>query len=195
VISLILFPVMGGLITTSPEFFHLLLNENWWPGIPYFQLFCVSAFFTPLTYLTLNIIKAKGASRTVLKLEVIKKSFLLAVVAITANINVTAMVYGYVVWMAFEMVANIVASEKFIKYSFSEIARDSLPYLGMTIIMTACVAGVGLILPDIPLWVLLTVKIIVGVIVYVAMNLLFRLPAYNDALEISKSLFKRKRKQ
>lgn len=193
VISLILFPVMGGLITTSPEFFHLLLNENWWPGIPYFQLFCVSAFFMPLTYLTLNIIKAKGASRTVLKLEVIKKSFLLAVVAVTATINVTAMVYGYVVWMAFEMVANIIASGRFVKYSFSEIARDSLPYLGMTAIMTACVASIGFLFPGMPLWPLIAIKIIIGVVVYVGMNIFMRLPAYRDALEIAKGLFKKKK--
>ena len=194
VISLILFPVMGGLITTSPEFFHLLLNENWWPGIPYFQLFCVSAFFMPLIYLTLNIIKAKGASRTVLKLEIIKKSFLLATVAVTANINVIAMVYGYVVWMAFEMAANVIVSQRFIKYSFLEIARDSLPYLGMTVIMTACVAGVGLLLPNMHLWPLLAVKIIVGITVYLGMNLFFRLSAFQDAMEISKNLFKKRDK-
>ncbi len=193
VISLLLFPVMGGLIVTSNDFFHLLLKESWWPGVPYFRLFCVSAFFVPLSYLTLNIIKAKGASGMVLRLEVIKKAFLVAMVACTAPVGVEAMVYGYVAWVAFEMVVNVVASKRILKYPFAEIIQDSLPCLGVTLVMMVCVAGIGFLFPGMPLWLSLVVKVVTGIAVYAGINLLLRLPAYKDAVEIVQSLIRKKK--
>lgn len=187
VISLVLFPAMAGLIMISPEIFGMLLPQ-WMQSVPYFQIFCLSAFFLPPTYVCLNIIKAKGASRTVLKLEIIKKAFAIAVIALTAAISVKAMVVGYVIWMAFEMGANILGSHRFIKYPLKEILKDTLPYLGMTAVMFGAAIGMGLLFPELALWQIIIVKIITSAIVYLGLNLLFRPAAWIDSLGIVRSL-------
>ncbi len=193
VITLVLFPVAGGLMVTGSEIFHIFVDSKWWGGITYFQLFCISAFFMPLTFITLNLIKAKGSSKTILRLEILKKTFTVAVIACTAPISVTAMVYGYLLWMAFEMVVNVVAARRFVKYSVGEIAADTLPSLGVTLIMMAAVVAVNALLPDMTLGVSLLIKIATGVAVYVAVNLLLRLPAWEDTVEVIRSLIFKKR--
>ena len=191
VISLILFPAMAGLILVSPEVFRMLLPD-WMPAVPYFQLFCVSALFMPLIYICLNIIKAKGASRTVLKLEIIKKAFTFAVIIYTATISVEAMVIGYIIWTLFEMIVNIIAARRFIAYNIREILQDTLPYLGITLLMFAGVSGLVYLFHGMTLGITLMVKILAGILLYVALNVLIRPQAWNDALQITKNLLSKR---
>lgn len=195
VISLALFPIMGGLMVTGSEIFHIFIDESkgWWDGIGYFQLFCISALFMPLTHIMLNILKAKGSSRTIFKLEVIKKTFAVAVLAFTAPISVQAIVYGYLAWMAFEMMVNVIAAKRLVNYRWTEILTDTLPYLGITVIMVVSVGGIGCIIPGMTLGITLGAKIVTGIIVYVLLNLIFCLPAWRDAVEISRTLLKREK--
>lgn len=190
VISLVLFPAMAGLILVSPEVFRMLLPQ-WLPAVPYFQIFCCSSFFMPLTYICLNIIKAKGASRTVLKLEIIKKAFTLAVIAYTATIGVEAMVGGYVLWVAFEMIVNVIASRRLVPYSLGEMLSDTLPYLGITAAMFLGVMAVGSIWPGMTLGVKLAVKVLAGLLIYLSGNLVIKPQAWQDAIQIVGTLLKR----
>ena len=47
--AFITLPIMAGLFVTAGPVIRLLLKEEWWPSIPFFQLLCLGGCFTILT--------------------------------------------------------------------------------------------------------------------------------------------------
>lgn len=72
--SMIMFPIMAGLIATAEDFYTLLLKPDWHPAIPYFRIMCIGGFFYPLLYISYNILKVKSDGAIILRLEVIKRA-------------------------------------------------------------------------------------------------------------------------
>ena len=55
--AFITLPIMAGLFVTAGPVIRLLLKEEWWPSIPFFQLLCLGGCFTILTAINNNFIK------------------------------------------------------------------------------------------------------------------------------------------
>ena len=53
--------------------FRLLLTEKWLPAVPYFKILCLAGVFYPLSSYNVNILKIKGQSATILRLQLYKK--------------------------------------------------------------------------------------------------------------------------
>ncbi|MCC8019352.1 MAG: lipopolysaccharide biosynthesis protein [Rikenellaceae bacterium] len=183
-LSFILFPVMAGLILVAPEGFAIAGGEKWLPAVHYFRIFCVSAFFLPLTYTNLNILKAKGEGKTILRAEIIKKTFALAVITAAAFHTVTALAWAYTVWMAFEMCVNAYYGRRRNGYSYRRQAADTLPYLAMSAVMLLAVGGAVRLAGNMAAWSVLGLKISVGVTVYILLSASFRPAAWKETLAI-----------
>lgn len=114
--------------------FRFLLTEKWLPAVPYFQILCISGIFYPFHAYNLNILKVKGRSDLLLKLEFIKKA--ISVLGILSVIPLG--IYGLLYFqLLFNMVAcyiNSLYSGQLIHYPVKEQLTDILP----TIILTAC---------------------------------------------------------
>jgi len=66
-------PMMLLLIIVAEELFFFLFGEKWLPAVPYFQVLAIASLVRPLSAYTINILKSKGKTDLLLKLEVIKK--------------------------------------------------------------------------------------------------------------------------
>ena len=77
--AFITLPIMAGLFVTAGPVIRLLLKEEWWPSIPFFQLLCLGGCFTILTAINNNFIKVSGRSDGILKIEYYKIAFTVAV--------------------------------------------------------------------------------------------------------------------
>ena len=120
--AFIIFPMMAGLAGISETLVKLLLTEKWLPCVPYIKLFCFSFAFWPVQTCNLSAINAMGRSDIFLKLEIIKKSYGMAVLiiavvffntplAIAATGLVTALLSCFV---------NAFPNKKLINYSFKK---------------------------------------------------------------------------
>src|SRR5690606_24442051 len=69
----VVIPIMLILILVAKESFVLLFGEKWLPAVPYFQVLAVASIIRPISSYNLNILKVKGRSDLLLKVEVIKK--------------------------------------------------------------------------------------------------------------------------
>ncbi|MCD8102851.1 MAG: lipopolysaccharide biosynthesis protein [Alistipes sp.] len=184
VLSFLLFPVMAGLILVAPEGFAIAGGERWMPAVPYFRIFCVSAFFLPLTYASLNILKAKGEGNTILRAEIIKKAFALTVITAAAFISVTALAWAYTVWMGFEMCVNAWYGRLKNDYTYRRQAADTLPYLAMSALMFLAVWGVARLFGDIGAGAALGLKVLTGTAVYTLLAAAIRPAGWNETLTI-----------
>jgi len=86
---------------------------------------------------------------------------------------------------------NAYYSGRFLGYGFTRQSVDVLPYLGVAIIMAACVWLAALIPIDRPFLQLVT-QVAVGVVVYVALCAGLRLPGFVNAWDMVRPVLERR---
>ena len=86
---------------------------------------------------------------------------------------------------------NAHPNKKLINYTYSEQIKDVAPYFAMSLVMLFVVLLVGKL--NMPLILLMLVQIIVGIGIYVAMSLIFRVEPFYFVLNLAKSFLKKKK--
>lgn len=76
--AFIAFGLLGWLYLVAGPVILLLLGNQWSQSIDYFKLLCLSGFAYPVGASILSMLKASGDSKTMLKLELLKKILLVA---------------------------------------------------------------------------------------------------------------------
>lgn len=137
--AFLLLPMMAGLAAVAKPLTLVLLGEKWLPAVPFIQICCFSFAFWPIHTTNLSAINAVGRSDVFLKLEIIKKSYGLAVLAlaiwlfrspigIAASAAITAPLGSFV---------NAYPNKKLLNYGFGEQMKDFLPSFILAIAMGA----------------------------------------------------------
>jgi teichuronic acid exporter len=165
--AFITFPVMAGLVVIARPVIELLLKEEWWPAIPFFQLLCAGGCFTILTAINNNFIKVSGRSDGILKLEYFKIIITILVLALTYNRPVLIMVAGLVAARALVYFINMIYTARYTGYKIGMQFRDLLPYLLLSGAMTAFILPVSHYISQ--NWMLMSVQIVAGITIYITL--------------------------
>jgi teichuronic acid exporter len=129
-------PVLLFMAVLAEPLFRFLFTEKWLPAVPYFQILCFNGILYPIHSYNLQILNVKGRSDLFLKLEVVKKIFVIIVIVISFNFGIYGLLYGSVFTSIISFFINTHYSGKFLNYSAWEQTKDLLP-----IIMIGCVIG------------------------------------------------------
>ena len=84
--SFLVLPLMAGLAAVAAvakPLITLLLPDVWLPCVPFLQILAIDFAFYPIHTANLQAINAMGRSDVFLKLELIKKSYGLVILAVT----------------------------------------------------------------------------------------------------------------
>jgi O-antigen/teichoic acid export membrane protein len=171
----IILPVMFGLIGCSSVFVPVLLTERWMPIIPMLCLFCVLYAILPIRTIEYSVLFALGKSKYSAQSE-----FLRAVLMVIGVLFVALICRAALVWVVFAntFVSLIVSIyihcfvRKIINYSFTELLKDILPTLLISLFMTVVVAFVGSQFEA--TWLLLLTQVIIGFVLFVVPSFLFK---------------------
>lgn len=125
-------PILTFCIIMAEPIFVLLFSEKWLPAVPYFQILCIVGILTPIQTYNVNILKVKGRSDLVLKLEYIKKPIFIIGILIFVRYGIIALIWNHVFSNLIGLVINSFYSGKMIKYPLKEQLVD----LSKTIINT-----------------------------------------------------------
>ena len=182
--AFIVFPLMAGLAATAPALVRWTLTEKWVPAVPYIQIYCVTMAFYPVHSCNLQAINAMGRSDLFLKLEIVKKLYGLAILAVAAFCFDTPLAIALsgilTTWLGWLVNAN--PNRNLLGYSYSEQARDFLPQLLLSAAMGAAVYAVNLLrLPDAAT---LLIQIPLGIALYAGGAVLLRLEAWKQVLAL-----------
>lgn len=139
--AFLILPLMAGLAAVADPLTLVVLGEKWLPAVPFIQICCFSYAFWPIHTTNLSAINAIGRSDIFLKLEIIKKCYGLAVLAlaiwlfrspigIAASAAITAPLGSFV---------NAYPNKKLLNYGFGEQMKDFLPSFILSVIM-----GIGI---------------------------------------------------
>ena len=128
----ITFPVLVGLISVADELIEIMLTEKWLPASGYFKLLCLAGIFYPFQVLNNEILKTKGRSDWVLRLEIITKTVMVINIFITWRWGITAIIIGQTVSVFFAYLIGFFYVSKLIGYTLWEHLKDIFPYLAIS---------------------------------------------------------------
>lgn len=175
----IIFPMMAGLAAVATPLVSLLLTDKWLPCVPYMQVYCFSLAFYPVHSCNLQAINAMGRSDLFLKLEIIKKSYGIVVLAIAVfcfdsplAIAATGLITTWISWFV-----NAFPNKKLIGYSYKEQIFDLFPILFMALGMCAVVLQLGYHLETysaVSTVAILAVQIVSGIVIYLLVSLVMK---------------------
>lgn len=136
-------PVLIFLALIAKALFVFLLTDKWLPAVPYFQLLCLAGIMYPLHAYNLNILKVKGRSDLILKLEVIKKGFCVVGILCAIPFGIYGLLYFQLLFNFLGYYINSLYSGKLIDYYIREQIIDIAP-----VILAAVFAGIIVYLAD-----------------------------------------------
>lgn len=195
----IIFPMMAGLAAVSTPLVTLLLTEKWLPSVPYMQVFCFSLAFIPVHSCNLQAINAMGRSDIFLKLEIIKKTYGIGILAIAVfcfdspmAIAVTGLISTLIAWLV-----NASPNKKLIGYSYREQLQDILPVLFVSLAMYGVVWVVGRWCEAAQLidLVTLVIQIVTGVGTYLLLSWILKLQSFVTILELGRKVLRKERNE
>lgn len=185
-------PMLIGLAMCGDAFIELLLKEKWLPCVPYMRIFCITYIFTPMFTANYNAYKALGRPDIYLRVSIISKIFGVIILFATLPYGVMTMAYGLLVSNFISQLVCTFPNQKLLKYSYIEQLKDILPNLLLVAFMGGLVYTVKFL--NLSAIITLIIQIILGVAVYLAGSILFKLESYYYVLNSAKNFLKRKKK-
>lgn len=182
VTSYILWPMMIGLAATGKTLIPLLLTEKWNSCIPYLIIFCFVFGFEPIATANLNAIRALGRSDYILKMEACKKVGGLILLIIAMPFGVLAIALSRVVYCFYSQIINSFPNKKLLGYGYRQQLKDLLPSFLAALFMGIAVYFMNYL--PLTRGFLLICQVIVGISVYLAVSVIFKLSGYKEVVKI-----------
>lgn len=187
VISYIVFPLLIICAIIAPELIQILLTEKWLDSTFFIRVLCTASAISIVSGISLQVLKAKGRSDILLKLEFIKKPFyfLLLIIGVTQNVHMVAVTM--LVYTIYGSLVNCMALAKQIKYSITEQLIDILPAAMLTT-TTSIIMVVSSQLTNSQTFSFF-IQIFVAISTYITLSLFFKVMAFNYIIKYIKERF------
>lgn len=178
----IVFPVMIGMAVLAHPLVITLVTDKWSQCVPYLQVLCFVMMWYPVHAINLNLLQVKGRSDLFLRLEIIKKVIGLSVISVSVSYGIMGLCIGSVCSSLICLAVNTYYTGKLIHVGFIRQMLDMTPTLLASLAMGAVVyLAVMAFDGD---WVKLAVGIPLGLVTYLAIAKVFRMPELHEALDI-----------
>lgn len=167
-----LFPVMFGMAAVAEPLVNILLTDKWAGCIIYLQLGCFYFAFWPVHSNNITAINAMGRSDISLKLEIIKKTFIVVEWIVTIRFGLIAVAIGQVVETIVSVFINVFPNKKLLNYTLKELAQDIMPSLCISIVMALFVWSLSFVMKN--YYFMLILQILFGIGLYLFFSILFK---------------------
>ncbi|HPX32348.1 MAG TPA: lipopolysaccharide biosynthesis protein [Erysipelotrichaceae bacterium] len=182
--SIIIWPIMIGLLAVSKNLILIVLTEKWLPCLPFLWIACIQGGFEPIQVTNLQAIKSMGRSDLILIMEFIKKGCGILFLLLAVKHGVFAIALGGAMQTVVATFVNIFPNKKLLDYSYSQQIKDMLPAFVLASIMGVVVISMNYI--NINLIILLLAQVFVGVVVYVLLVYVFQRETFNEVISLVK---------
>ena len=174
--------LMFALAGVAHPFIYCLVGPQWDQAATFLPLICISMSLYPLHAINLNMLQVQGRSDLFLKLEIIKKAIAVGPILLGVFLNIYWMLIGSIISGIISFFLNSYYSGKMIGYSSIDQLKDILPFYGIGLLVAVSVYFFRFL----PLsnYVILTIQIVIGTIVFLGICLAFKVNEYQDVKQI-----------
>lgn len=163
--SLIIFPVLIGMMVLAKPLTIWILTDKWLSMVPLLQILCIDWMTDHLCQINLNVLYVKGRSDLAFKLEVIKKTTAIIIFFISINWGIIGVCWGRVIYGVLAVYMNSFYTKRLIGISLLQQLNDIAIPLIQAIVMGIFICFVDKL--NITLKYNLFISIISGVFVYI----------------------------
>lgn len=178
----LVFPIMIGMAVLAHPLVVSLVTDKWIQCVPYLQIICFSSMWYPVHAINLNLLQVKGRSDLFLRLEIIKKILITVVVFVCVPFGIIGICCGSVFTSLACLAINTYYTGKLINVGFVRQMLDMTPTLLASLAMGAVVYFA--VIPFGSDVVKLAVGIPLGMVLYLGIAKVFRMPELQEALDI-----------
>jgi O-antigen/teichoic acid export membrane protein len=125
--------IMSLLILNSELIVKIILGVQWLPVVAYFKILCLISIIVPVNTFNLNILKVKGYSGLILKIELINILFLSIALIIGVYFNIIGLIYCLLFAEIIIFCHNGLSTQKYHKYTLIRQIRDFVPTILVTL--------------------------------------------------------------
>lgn len=188
--SFIIFPVVLLLCGISRPLVISLLTEKWSPCIGLLQILCFTCLWNGIIDINLNLLKVKGRTDLVLKLEIIKKliAFTILIVSVLFD-NIYAICLGMALYSFIALYLNTFYSKKLFGLGFLRQSKLFSPYLFLSFIAMGVAFLISYLISSAILS--LVISLIICPIIYLTGAKIFHLYALSESINIIKGTFQK----
>ncbi len=179
--SLIVFPVIIGLIAVAEPLIVTLLSSKWHSAVVYFQLLALASLFSPIYTLNINALNSRGKSRATFQIEIIKKIFIVIAIAACFKYGVLTMLAGNALAGALSYFISVWYLKKHTNHFIKHQIKDIIPNLVLGLFLGLIAYSFSMVITN--NYLLLAIQIITVLFLYV----LYIYKAHNDIYLKSKS--------
>lgn len=191
-LSFVICPVMLGFVAIADDMFRLLLGERWMPTVPYFEILALSGLFYPLAIVSYNVLKAKSDGRVILRLEILKRVIMTAVLCYTIPRGVESVAWGMTAMAAVEFMLNTVTAHRYLSCDKLAVLRNVLPSLLLGVVMFGVLYLLDMAIEPLHVALRLLIAIVLGGVSYLLLALLFRVKALGEAITLVRELISKR---
>lgn len=191
-LSFVICPVMLGFVAIADDMFRLLLGERWMPTVPYFEILALSGLFYPLAIVSHNVLKAKSDGRIILRLEILKRVIMTAVLCYTIPRGVESVAWGMTAMAAVEFMLNTVTAHRYLSCDKLAVLRNVLPSLLLGVVMFGVLYLLDMAIEPLHVALRLLIAIVLGGVSYLLLALLFRVKALGEAITLVRELISKR---
>lgn len=184
--TFVMAPLMIGLFVCAESFVSFILTDKWLPCVPYLRIFCITFMFYPIHTANLNAIKATGRSDVLLKLEILKDSFSIAVLIVTMKFGTMVIAYGMILCSVFSQIVNSWPNKNTLNYRYKDQLLDLAPNVAVAIVMGVlvyCIRFMGF-----SAGVTLIIQVVVGAVLYTVLSTITKNESFMYLLSIIKPI-------
>lgn len=192
ILSFVIFPIMLGFVVIAPDMFMLLLGEKWMPTVPYFEILVLSGLFYPLAIVSYNVLKVKSDGKIIVRLEVIKRVIMTAVLCYTIPQSVEAIAWGMTAMTAIEFAINTSVAVRYIERGATLLLRAITPSLGVAMAMFAVLHLQCELLCNLHIASRLGIMIVTGAAIYLSLSWVLSLRALSESARLLRELLNRR---
>lgn len=191
--SYVIVPVMLGLAAISKTVVQILLTDKWLPCVPYMQWLCIANAATPIISSNLIAIKASGRSDIYMRLEMIRRVVMLAILTISVFCfrSVKAIAIGFCISTWLDAVITMSPAKFLMDYGIRAQFRDLWKIIMAAVIMFMVVGYMNLLVCS--NFILLFAQILVGISVYIGMGFVLKLNSQRELIKIVSNMMHKKR--
>jgi teichuronic acid exporter len=172
-------PMMLGLLATAEPVIRTLYGPRWLPAVPALKVLCLAGMLWPLHVINLSVLTAQGYSHLFFRLEIAKKVVGVTLLIAGAHYGVIGIAWSQVAFGLLAFFINAHFTRAVLGYSGWQQTCDFAPVLGASAFMGLVVAFVGIMWRG-PAGLELPLQIVIGILIFVAICVTFRLEAFQE---------------
>lgn len=163
-IAFLVLGLMAILFVVAEPLVLVLIGKQWLPSVEYLRLLSLAGMVVPLSYLNINLLKVKGRTDILLRLEILKKIIAIPIVIFSIQYGVSGLIYGLISASIIEFCINSNSSGRLIGYGLCKQVLDILPFMMIAALIVVISKGVNLLVPD-SMYLTLVVPGIIGFLI------------------------------